>query len=195
MIAVADLRAWVGAADTTENNALLTQLEAYAVAEVELQTGAYLGVSGTVSDRVIGDGTTQLRLPKYPVTAVASVAQSTPTDVDPDPVDVTEFALRSPLLIRTGGATWTRDDEFEITYTAGYAADAFPSLYHQAVLDIVKATYDAQAASLGSDDDVSRETLGEYSYELASSVASLTPGAARGDAATILSRLPRRLRV
>lgn len=195
MIPLADLRAWTGAAASPENDALLTRLDAYAVAEVELTTGAYLGVSGTVTDRVIGDGTAVLRLPKGPATAVASVQEAWIANPEIDPVAVTAFALRAPLLYRSGGGVWARGAEYTIGYTAGYAADAYPQLYWQAVLDIVKAAYEAQSASLATDEGLQRESLGEYAYELAAGSSSLTPAAARASVAAILARLPKRIRV
>lgn len=193
MIPVAELRAWVGAADTPENNALLVQLEARAVADVELTTGAYLGASDSVVDRIIGDGSTVLRLPKAPVTAVASVAEAWTTDPDLDSVTITEFALRSPLLYRSGGAVWIAGAEYEVSYTAGYAADAFPPLYRQAVLDIVKATYDAQTSSQSTEEQFKKETFGDYSYERFSGPA--TSNDAASSVKTILAQLPKRVRV
>lgn len=193
MINVTELRAWVGVTDNSADD-LLEQLEAFAVEQVALTTGAYLGASGTVTDRVIGDGTFVLTLPKGPATAVATVNESWLTDLTPSPVAITGYTLRSPVLYRTGGAVWKRGAEYEITYTAGYAADAFPELYRQAVLDIVKALYDAQSASLAGAGDYAQESLGEYTYD-ATSTASVDFNAASATVKDILAQLPKRVRV
>lgn len=193
MIDVAELRAWVGVTDNSADD-LLEQLEAVAVEQVALTSGAYLVASGSVTDQIIGDGTTVLRLPKAPVTAVASVSESWVTDASPSPTAITDFARRDALLYRTGGAVWLRGAEYAVTYTAGYADDAFPSLYRQAVLDIVKALYDAQSASLEGAGDFRTESLGEYSYE-AASTGSVDFNTAAASVKAILAQLPRRVRV
>lgn len=193
MIPVDELRAWVGAADTAPTNALLVSLEAYAVAQVELTTGAYLGPADDFVDRIIGTGSIELRLPHFPVTAVASVEQSWLRDATPTPVAVTDFVLRTPLLVRTAWGVWERGAEFAVTYAAGYEPDAYPPIYRQAVLDIVKATYDAQTAALASAGNVKTESLGEYSYE--SAISSTDFDAAASSVKAILAQLPRRVRV
>lgn len=193
MIPIAELRAWVGATADPTTDALLLQLEAHALAQVELTTGAYLGPEDDFVDRIIGDGTTELRLPRGPVTDVSYVEESWRTDAEPVPVDVPDYAIRSPLLIRTGGGVWTRGAEFEVEYTAGYDAADVPPLYRQAVLEIVKATYDAQAASLAAGEEFKKETFGDYSYERFA--AAPTASDASGSVKAILAQLPRRVRV
>ena len=200
MIPVEDLRTWVGLeADDDSADALLTQLEAAAVAEVELTTGQYLGPVEEFVDRVIGDGTYRLRLPKGPVTAVESITEAWPTHPDDEPVAVTDFVLRSPHVIATNAYFWVRGAEYEVTYTAGYAEEDIPPLYRQAVIDLVRATYPAAAASQSSGVDAGEfkaESLGEYSYTLADGATSSTDSdGARASVSDILARLPRRIRV
>lgn len=184
MLTTDELREWVGAGP--EDDELLATLEQQAVAEVELATGNFYGAPAQFIDRIIGDGTTQLVLPKYPVTAVASVMQSYLTDVVPAPVAVTDFVIRSPHLVRTGGAVWTRDAEFQATYTAGIAGADVNPMIRRAVFDLVAYSY----AAHGVTEEFKSETIGQYSYTRSDSAP--TGDAAR---AAILRRLPRRLRV
>lgn len=198
MIPVEELRAALGAAPT--DDALLESLEQYAVAEVELTTGRYLGPAEDFTDQIIGDGSTELRLPRFPVSEVVSVEQSWLTDAVPAPVAVTDFVLRTPRLIRTAGGVWTRDAEFTVEYHAGYEDDEVPPIYRQAVLDIVAATFPVSKAMATATVDAGEfksETFEEYSYTRADSgsAASGTPSAARASVAAILARLPRRIRV
>lgn len=193
MIPIAELRAWVGAAASAQTDALLLQLEAHAVEQVALTTGAYLGPVDDFVDRVIGGGSTELRLPRFPVSEVISVQRSWLTDVVSAPEAVTDFVVRSPTLVRTGGAVWTLGAEFEVDYTAGYEDDEVPRIYRQAVLGIVKATYEAQAASLSADEEFKKESLGEYAYEAAGT--GTDADSAAGTVRSILAQLPRRIRV
>lgn len=197
MIPVPELRDWVGT-DATQD-ATLAILEAAAVARVELWTRGYFGLQGTFTDRVIGDGTTRLALPKYPIVAVASVNQTWLTDAVPAPVAVTEYVVRSPYLIRTSGLTWARGAEFTVEYTAGFAADAYPEIYRSAVRDIVAATFSARsvAAELPGADVFKSETSPDYSYERfdVSDVGPTSDSAAEESVVAILARLPRRVRI
>jgi hypothetical protein len=126
------------------------------------------------------------------------VEQSYVTDVVPYPVVITEYVIRSPYLIRTGGAVWDIGAEFAVTYTAGYEADAYPPVYRQAVKDIVAVTYPAASAVAEGGvvaGELTEEKFGEYSYKLSEGTAASVGDASSGDVATILSRLPKRIRV
>lgn len=195
MIPIPELRDWVGA-DASEDP-VLTVLEAAAVARVELWTRGYFGPSATFTERVVGDGSIRLALPKYPITAVASVNQSWLTDTVPVPELVTEFVIRTPYLIRTGGRSWDRGAEFTVEYTAGYSD--YPEIYESAVRDIVSATYGARsaAATTAAEEVFKSETSPDYSYERFDSdpVASASDEAAEESVKAILARLPRRARI
>jgi hypothetical protein len=198
MIPIAELRTLVGlAAGDASDDALLTSLEAYGVAQVELTSGAYLGASIEATDRVIGNGSTLLRLPRWPVTAVALIEESFVTDTVPVPIEVVDYAIRSPSLVRTGSAVWVRGAEYAVTYTAGYAADAYPPTYRQAVKDIVAVMYPAAKSTAAGGITIGTligETFGDYSYKLSEGSSSSVDGSSDA-VALILARIPKRIRV
>lgn len=195
MIPIPELRNWVGA--DASSDSLLTVLEAAAVARVELWTREYMGASATFTHRIIGDGTPRLALRRWPVTAVASVTQSWLTDVVPTAIPVTDYVIRDPYLYRTGGGVWTRGAEFTVEYTAGFLV--YPEIYRDAVRDIVAARFGARTAATGGAgaEVFKSETSPDYSYERFDTEGAGTPtdDGAEESIASILARLPRRVRV
>lgn len=198
MIPIAELRTLVGLdAGDASDDALLTSLEAYGVAQVGLTSGAYLGAQVEATERIIGNGSTLLRLPRWPIVSVALIEESFVTDTVPYPIAITDYAIRSPYLVRTGSAVWVLGAEYAVTYTAGYADDAYPPIYRQAVKDIVAVMYPAAKSTAAGGITIGtliEEDFGDYSYKLSEGSSSSVDGSSDAVAA-ILSRLPKRIRV
>jgi hypothetical protein len=196
MIPLLELRALVGVEDDAQDE-LLEALELAAVDAVSKKARLYLGESGAVTDRIIGDGTPYLYLPRWPVTAVASITERYPFDAVPFDRPVTDFVLRDEFqLWRTGSNVWSGGYEYEVVYTAGYAVGDFPGVLVQAVKDIVALRFPvAVATETGTAGEVKkRETFGPYTVEFdTSSGATASTDAAGADASidAILTRASR----
>ncbi len=150
MIAIEELRSWLGNPDETGVTDLLEALEEMAVGLVQDETGRFFGAVETRTEYIIGDGTRDLHLNENP-TAITSVGRrrligdsfETITEGDSD-----GFELRAPesdvgraKLLRKAGLGWTDGYEHEVIYEFGYAVGAEPVRIRQAVMDLVALKY------------------------------------------------------
>ena len=150
MIAIAELRRWLGHPDEDGITALLVALETMAVQLVQDETGRFFGAEETRTEYIIGDGTRDLYLNENP-TAITSVEQrrhigdsyTTITEGDSD-----GFEIRAPRsgsgrarLLRKGSIGWYDGYEHRVIYEFGYATDAEPLRIRQGVKDLVALKY------------------------------------------------------
>lgn len=183
MIAVADLKAWLGiaAADTSKND-LLEALEARAVAYLEEQTERYFGPveSPVFSEILPGQGTRDLWLSELPAAVPASVSEAAYPGATSAAITGTAadgYVLRTrgseAWLRRKGSYVWTKGYEYLVAYERGYAAGEEPGAIKQAVFDLVRIAYKQRdAAGAGA---IVSETMGNYSYRLSDASASSDP--------------------
>lgn len=152
MIAIVDLRDWLGNPDEPNVTAILTVLETMAVQLVEDETGRFFDGDGTTThtEYIIGDGTRELRLNEN-ATVITSVGRrryigdtfETITEGDTD-----GFEIRAPrsesgraTLLRKGALSWLDGYEHRVIYNFGYAANSEPLRIRQAVMDLVALKY------------------------------------------------------
>ena len=150
MIAIDELRSWLGNPDEPGVTEILEDLEEMAVELVQDETGRFFGAEEARTEYIIGDGTRALHLNENP-TSITSVARrrligdsfETITEGDDD-----GFELRAPesdagraKLLRKGGLGWTDGYEHRVIYPFGYAAEGEPLRIRQAVLDLVALKY------------------------------------------------------
>ncbi len=150
MIAIGDLKDWLGNPDAEGVTELLTTLETMAVELVQDETGRYFGAEETKTEHLVGDGTGRLHLNENP-TAITSVERR--AQVGDTYVAVTEsasdgFELRAPTsqsgratLLRKGSLAWAAAYEYRVVYEFGYATNAEPEGIRQAVRDLVALKY------------------------------------------------------
>lgn len=147
MIAIGELKSWLGNPDEPGVTTLLTVLETMAVEFVEDETGRYFRTLIAHTEFIIGDGTRELRL-NEDATAITSVGRrrligdtfETITEGDTD-----GFEIRPPqnqpsgraTLLRKGALTWLDGYEHQVVYNFGYAAGSEPLRIRQAVKDLV----------------------------------------------------------
>lgn len=141
MISVADLRAWLQlAADDTEDDALLEELEERAVALLGELVGDHYGAETEFAEVVDGSGTAELWLDRTPTSAAVTVELRAGQTWEV--VDSELFMVTGRRVLRVDGSAWSRGSSaYRVTYTAGYAAGEEPALVYQAVLDIVRFFY------------------------------------------------------
>jgi hypothetical protein len=150
VIAIEELRSWLGNPDEDGVTALLEALEPVAVDLVQDETGRFFGAEETRTEYIVGDGRRELHLNENP-TAITSVGQrlhigdsfQTITEGDSD-----GFELRAPesdvgraKLLRKAGLGWPDGYEHRVIYEFGYATDAEPGRIRQAVMDLVALKY------------------------------------------------------
>ncbi len=150
MIAIEELRSWLGNPDESGVTALLEALEEMAVDLVQDETGRFFGAVETRTEYIDGDGTRELHLNENPA-AITSVDQrrligdtfQTITEGNSD-----GFEIRAPesevgrvKLLRKAGLGWADGYEHRVIYEFGYATDAEPARIRQAVLDLVALKY------------------------------------------------------
>ena len=150
MIAILELKSWLGNPQEEGVTALLETLETMAAQLVEDETGRFFGVTETRTEYIIGDGTRDLYLNEN-AAAITSVGQrlqigdsyTTITESDSD-----GFEIRAPRsdsgrarLLRKSGLGWNYGYEHRVIYDFGYATDAEPDRIRQAVKDLVALKY------------------------------------------------------
>ena len=150
MIAIDELRSWLGNPDEPGVTEILEDLEEMAVELVQDETGRFFGAEETRTEYIIGDGTRALHLNENP-TAITSVGQrriigdsfQTITEGSSD-----GFELRAPesdvgraKLLRKAGLGWSDGYEHRVIYEFGYASDDEPARIRQAVMDLVALKY------------------------------------------------------
>jgi len=155
MLALEDVKAWLKVTGT-EDDALLTDLEARAQAFLEMQTGRYFGAPKEFVE-VLDGGREALRLLEEP-------RDDDPTTIEEwdgawidnlDDVDVTTFwVFRQDRTCWPGGRR-----HYRVTYTAGYEPDEVPGDIAQAALDLIADKYRYRG-----NEGLQSETLGQYSY-------------------------------
>ena len=145
MISLADLKLYIGALeDGDDADDVLTDLELWAVEEVERATGRYFGASGSVTWTLRGDGGVSLYLPDA-VTAVASVSVRDYLYADYTALTVTtEYVLSGQQLFRVDGGEWPVGELLiQVVATRGYAAGEEPMPIRTLVKDLVNFQYRA----------------------------------------------------
>lgn len=152
MIEIPLLKEWLGQPDEEGLTALLTTLEARAVAIVLEETERHFDVTATLTEFLIGDGTRVLRLNENP-TAITSVEQR--HDIGDAWEAIVEgasdgFELRAPKatnpagkakLLRRDGLPWRFGWEHRVIYDFGYPDNQEPGSIRQAVFDLVSLKY------------------------------------------------------
>ena len=145
MISLADLKLYIGALeDGDDADDVLTDLELWAVEEVERATGRFFGASGFVTWTLRGDGGVSLYLPDA-VTAVASVSyRGALYEAFTALTVTTEYVLSGQQIYRVDGGTFPDGDALvQVVATRGYAAGAEPYPIRTLVKDLVNFQYRA----------------------------------------------------
>ena len=142
-----DLRIFLGGEfadpDDVSRAQLLLDL---AVGAVEGEAGQPLE-SGEVTSTLDGTGTSTLVLPRWPVTAVATV--------EVDDTEETEFTFSTDGRLRRTEGVWTAGHQnIEVAYTAGFTTVS---------RDLWKVVLEAAAAAWSTPPNVTQETLGDHS--------------------------------
>lgn len=164
MISLDDLKAYleIGEADESKD-AILTALEAAAVAYVSTQTGRYFGADEETVIVLQGTGTPRLWLPESPTDVDAvEVVQFAYVGGDGTAIDAADdngFVVRGTMLVRKRGLKWDHCYEYQVTFSRGYDEDGEPEDIRQLVRDMVSAKY----GQLGKE-GFKAETYGGYSY-------------------------------
>lgn len=165
MIPVAALKQHLKIEHITADDAYLADLEAQAVAVVELYTGKVYPAVGERIEYVTGDGTNKLRLALAPilsdpvVDADVVVAERSSPGGEATNIVMAEddgFVVRDTELLRRSGGVWTSGYEYEVTYNGGYAPGSQDEKARGAVRDMVALWYtnrtpsvEREAAALG----------------------------------------------
>lgn len=144
MISLADLQAYIGAADVgVDEEAVLTDLEVRAVALVEKATGRFFGASASYTYYLEGGGGLSLYLPDE-VTAVASISYRENLSEAFADLDSDQWERNGTELLRVDGLEWPYGrSTVKVVATRGYAADAEPGAIRQLVMDLVNWQYRA----------------------------------------------------
>lgn len=160
-----------------EDDDLIMEFEAAAVATVQSFTQIVYGPEGEVVEYVRGVGTADLYLALYPSGAPSEVIEhAVPGDAGTE-ITSDGWVLRDTRLVRKSGV-WTRGYEYQVTYAAGYGDGQEPADVRQAVMSIVGVLYRGRGK-----DGLKTETVGgtasSYSYgktdEAIKEIVSLLP--------------------
>jgi hypothetical protein len=171
MIVLADLKVELDIdASDYSFDAYLAALEPRAVAYVEMRTHRYFGPVASVTEYLRGQGIRELWLLNLPATVPTSVIEraypgATETTITAANTDgfVVRTDVREAWLVRKGGYLWTRDYEYQVTFTRGYAAGDEPGEIRQLVIDLIASRFAMREAGGAG---VQSETIGGYSYRL-----------------------------
>lgn len=142
MIEIAELRGYVGS--PSSDDAVLTTLEAAAVAAVEQLAGRYFGPVTSRTEYVNGTGSRTLWLQERPVVAgdppelTVSVHEWSGTSWEA--VAPALFEVRDYQLVRIDGSSWAAK-EYRVAYNAGYAANTEPAHVRLLVKAMVARAY------------------------------------------------------
>lgn len=173
MLSLDTLRAWVGS--PASDDALLQQLEGFAVARVARHLGIPAETLGTPAARVEvlpGSGTAFLFLPGGE--AVGEITEirelSYPGAAGTVLAADTAYSRRGGRLVRIDGGPWYGHYEYQVTATVGYTEATAPALVKEAILKLVALAY----ATKGSE-DLQSESIGDYSYTRKSASAGRDP--------------------
>lgn len=145
MISTADLRAYLGQIESTDADAiaLLTDLEARAVALVQRATGRFFGASETATYYLTGTGQESVFVPDE-ITAVTSVSWRSVVGEDWTALTTDEYERVGSQFFRADGVLWPEGRNLvKIVATRGYATDAEPGPIRQLVMDLVNWQYRA----------------------------------------------------
>lgn len=149
MISLADLKAYLGGSFSTDDDAILTDLEERAVALVERATGRFFGASGSKTYTLEGSGDTSVWVGDA-ITAVASVSIRDQVGEDwtaltSDDYEWVLASAHSPSeFLRADGLSWPDGRALvKIVATRGYAGDDEPGPIRQLVMDLVNWQYRA----------------------------------------------------
>lgn len=183
MIALADLKAWLGDPQGAGVDDLLTALEARAVDLVESETERYFGTSTTHTELLAGDATPRLWLNEAPSELTSIEERYRPGDAWTAIAegDADGWELRQPKsasgvasVLRKNGHVWLWGHEYRVIYDFGYAAGNEPGEIRQAVLDLVALQFQDRGKQ-----GFRSERIGDYSYTLADGAGHLTPSVKR----------------
>lgn len=175
MISLADLKAYLGIdSDDTSEDAVLTTLEANAVAFIQTQTRRYFGPPEEFEEILTGDGSRTLWLSEQPIDApddqyaiegkVAVDEREYPGADETALVAGEDFEVRTAgnegRLVRLGSSgKWKCEYEYICTYWRGYPEGEEPKDIRQLVLDLVSTR-----RSIKGMEALRSETAPDYSY-------------------------------
>lgn len=141
MISVTDLKFHLNLPTSfTTHDDYLDALEEAAVSYVERVTGRYFGAAGARTEYLSGTGIDTLWLADIPTTITSVTERDSLTDAGTELVEDTDYVVRGNRLVYVSN-TWDADYEYEVVYTAGYAAGAEPADVRQAVKMLVGHWY------------------------------------------------------
>jgi len=159
MIGLDVLRAWTGAPASEANDALLLRMERAAVARVEAWTGLPFGEPAERVDTLTGTGTTTLYLSAPPVGPVVVEELWYPGHASPTTLPSSSYGVSGSVLTRYSGHVWYAVYMYRVTYQAGYAPDAVPELYQDAVVRMVSMMWNQRGS-----EDLASEGGGGFSF-------------------------------
>jgi len=144
MISPADLKLYIGAVDDgADAEAILTDLETWAVSIVQQATGRFFGASESHTYYLEGDGEQILYLPDD-FTAVASVSERSTLASAWSALAATDYEMFGRELLRLDGGDWPVGRALvQATVTRGYSVGAEPGPIRQLVMDLVNWQYRA----------------------------------------------------
>lgn len=168
MIPLADIKTYIGlTATTAEEDALLEQLEAAAVAHFERTTHRYFGPPVLITDILPGNSRAHLFLSEQPIEAEGVVVTERWRQSD-DGTLLEDVALRSRRLVRD--TAFLLGYEYTAEYLAGYGAGEgdlagvtghdVPADVWRAIAEIVKASWQSRTTN----EAMKSETISGYSY-------------------------------
>lgn len=169
MIPLADLKTYIGLSTTTEEqDALLVQLEAAAVAHLERSTHRYFGPPKLYSEVVAGNSRAAVWLSEEPIES-GGVILTERWRHDDEGTEIDDIAVRGRKLVRAGGY-YLRGAEYTAEYLAGYGAGTgdldgleghpVPADIWRAVAEIAKASWQSRTTN----EAMKSETISGYSY-------------------------------
>lgn len=146
MITVPDLKAHLRVEeDSTDEDALIADLEAAAVNAVENYCDRHFGGVESVTEYLEGTGTDQMWLRDAPSTAPTTMTERSYPGAVGITITATDddgFYVRGRRLVRKGGGKWLRGHEYETAYSRGYSFGSEPAEIRVAVMQLVTWWYE-----------------------------------------------------
>jgi hypothetical protein len=186
IVPLAQLKVALGVSGSSED-AILTQLEAFAADWVERQLAQRFQQPAETTEYLKGRGTTRLILAGHVGAADPVVTVTEKFSAGGTPQAFTAFERRGDVLVRTDGAPWYDGAEYAVTYLDGYLEA--PGDVQLLVADLVGKGRSTAIGAAG----LESETIGDYSYQLAADAIGTLESLSTSSQRTLDSRRPNRI--